>query len=270
MIRVVILAPIHNSLYARLVIIGLLREKGIDVAGIVVRSLWNFQRFKSEFRRDRSRLIRKVLDKWIRGDSRFGVKSTEDLGELSRRWNLTHKSLKSLAEESNIHYRVVRNHNQIENQNFIEALDPDLIVFTGGGLIKDNILSIPQIGVLNCHTGILPEFRGMDVVEWTAAEGRANDVGFGATLHLMDQGVDTGPILIKSNLNPTKNDSFKSIREKLEVKMVELMIEGVKGFRDNIITSHPQEKNEGRQYYVMHPRVSEFANKKLLDALNRT
>ncbi len=264
MIRVLVLAPIDNSLYARLVCYKLRQEREIQLAGIVVRSPWNFGRFLSEFNRDGFRLLRKVVDKWVRGDKRFTNEKGDNLGKLAKRWELPFASLSHLAAAYNIPYRVVADHNQPQSEDFIRRIAPDLIVFTGGGLIRQNILSIPTIGIMNCHTGILPEFRGMDVVEWTAAEGKIGDVGFGVTLHLMDKGVDTGPIIKKAPLVAENLKSFEQIRAELEVKMVESMLEGVKGFRDGSNVIRQQHKEDGRQYFVMHPRMKAYARLQLL------
>lgn len=269
MIRVIVLAPIDNSLYARLVSSQLLKEREVQVAGIIVRSPWNWRRFISEFNRDGMRLLRKIWDKWLKGDRRFNRDNSENLSALAKRWGLPYNSLKNLAKEHNIPFLIVQEHNNNRSQEFIEELTPDLIVFTGGGLIKENILNIPRVGILNCHTGILPQFRGMDVVEWTAVEGCIEDIGFGATLHLMDKGVDTGPILLKAKIDTGNFRNFENIRAKLEIRMVELMLEGVAGFRDGTLTPEPQKTEEGRQYYVMHPRMMSFARRCLLKSNKR-
>lgn len=264
MIRVAVLAPIDNSLYARLVCYRLRQEREVQLAGIVVRSPWNLNRFISEFNRDGARLLKKVFEKGLRGDNRFAENTEENLARLAENWELPFKSLKHLAKEYNIPYRVVNDHNQKRSEAFLYQVSPDLIVFTGGGLIRENILSIPSIGIMNCHTGILPEYRGMDVVEWTAAEEQAAGIGFGVTLHLMDKGVDTGPVLKAVKIDPGYAKSFEQIRTKLEVKMVELVLDGVRGFRDRSIMTKPQRAEDGRQYFVMHPRIKAFAILQLL------
>ena len=121
-----------------------------------------------------------------------------------------------------------------------------MIAFTGGGLIRKNILAIPRIGILNCHTGILPQYRGHGTwLNGTAAEGKMDPVGFGATLHLMDKGVDTGPILSKRTIPAEVGDDFTTIRERLEVLMVRLMIEGIAGLRDEKLQPQPQKSQDG-------------------------
>lgn len=263
MMKIALLAPIHNSLYARLVVHQMLAMEDIEVSAIIVRSHWNFKRFRSEFGRDGVRLLRKIYQKLVLGDVRFASSRSENLLSLARELNLSSASLKEIARQRGIPYLTTPDHNQPECVELLEKTAPQLIAFTGGGLIRRNILDIPEIGILNCHTGILPQYRGMDVVEWTAAENKIGEIGFGATLHLMDRGVDSGPIILKKTINPNPGESFAIIRERLEVLMVKLMVEGICGLRDDKLHPQLQKPLDGRQYYVMHPRVKKFTEEQL-------
>lgn len=268
MLKVTLLAPIHNSLYARLTLDALARMEDVEVSAIVVRNHLNWQRFKSEFARDGARLIGKIRQKYLLGDRRFSASNHDNLGKLAQERQLSFNSLKEFARQKEIAYRVVGDLNEPRCEALLRETAPDAVVFTGGGLLRGNILKIPKIGVLNCHTGILPQYRGMDVVEWTAAEGKAATVGFGATLHLMDTGVDSGPILLRKTINPQPGEDFNIIRERLEVVMVELMLAGIRKLRDGELQPQPQNAADGRQYYVMHPRVKQFAARMLELQLN--
>lgn len=259
MIRTAILAPIHNSLYARLVAEVLLNEKNIQICGIAVRQHWNLHRLRTEFKRDGSRLLQKIFEKYLIGDRRFSKQGNVNLAALAEASGLAHDSLRDLAADASIPYITVPNHNTPNCQDFLVKADPDVIAFTGGGLIRQELLDIPKKGILNCHTGILPEYRGMDVVEWTAAEKRIQSIGFGASLHFMDHGVDTGPILLHKKIAVEKDDTFRTIRERLEVVMVELMLEGMRKLLDGDITPQKQRIKSGRQYFLMHPRILEHA-----------
>ena len=70
-----------------------------------------------------------------------------------------------------------------------------------------------SFGVLNCHMGILPKYRGMDVVEWPFLENDRLNVGI--TCHLMDKGIDTGDILEIVKVDPKRFTSFIDLREYL-------------------------------------------------------
>ena len=267
MIKVVLLAPIQNSLYARLVSYALTKEKGVALAAIIVRSHWNIKRFGAEFNRDGSRLIRKIYQKLVIGDDRYSTNQIRNLAVLSQAWQLPYKSLNIMARKLGIEYAQVLDHNHPASVQLIKRINPDLILFTGGGIIRQPLLDIPHYGIINCHTGILPNYRGMDVVEWTALEGKIKSIGFGATLHAMDKGVDTGPILLKKQIFPNTVSTFDSIRAELEVEMVHLMIEGVRGFVNGMLHPKPQSLEEGKQYFIMHPRIKLAAETRLISGL---
>ena len=261
--RLMVMAPIDNSLYARLICASLLKEDEVQICGIIVRSHWNITRFRNEFRRDGSRLIKKVVDKYLLGDRRYLNDPDDNLSLIADSVKLKYRSLSELAKEQRIPYLKVINLNEEKSIGFMEDIEPQLILFTGGGILRKKVLEIPEIGVINCHSGILPFFRGMDVVEWTAAEDRITSIGFGVSLHIMDSGVDTGPILATKKIDLFEGDTFEKIRKRLEVTMVALMLAGVKGLRDGLISPQIQDKRAGKQYYVIHPRIKLYADDKL-------
>ena len=78
-------------------------------------------------------------------------------------------------------------------QTKIRKLNPDVLIQAGVGILRKGLLDIPSIGTLNVHMSILPLYRGMNVGEWAAFNGHRN----GCTVHLLDEGIDTGEILLQ-------------------------------------------------------------------------
>jgi len=264
MIRIVVLAPIHTSVYSRLVVHLAAQEADMEVAGVIVRTPWSWTRIRSELRRDGARLVQKVINKWLLADEKpRGEEATESLAALAQQADLPRGTLKDVCASHMIPYHIVKDHNDIQSLIVLDKIRPDVIAFTGGGLIRKDVLSIPSIGVLNCHSGMLPRYRGMDVVEWTLAEDRFDQVG--QTLHLMDSGVDTGPILLQRRLELHPGDTIASIRTRLEARMPLLMLEGLRGLRDETLRPQLQRPEDGRQYFVMHPRLRAAVERKLAE-----
>ena len=255
--RIALLAPIQNSLYSRLVAELTAREPGIELAQIVVRTPWTWARIRGELQRDGARLVRKVTNKLVLGEAAYPKDDLETLPAFAQRFGLQGKNLSDVARLHGVPLLTVNDPNEPVCEQVLKAVRPDVIVFTGGGLIRKNILSIPRLGVMNCHSALLPRFRGMDVVEWTILEGAAQDPGLGLTLHFMDSGVDTGPLLAQYRLETRPGDTIASVRRRLEPHMVELVMEGLRGLRDGTITPQSQSAEDGRQYFVMHPRLVE-------------
>lgn len=267
MLKVMLFSPIYTSLYSRLVLHGLLQESQVQVMGIVVRTPWNVQRIRSELKRDGSRLAQKFIRKFLLREKAFEGIEGENLAATARSVQLSGGTLKNMAKDQHLPYLVCRDLSDNSCENFVRQKAPDLIIFTGGGLIRQNILQIPKYGVLNCHTGILPAYRGMDVVEWTALENAIEKTGFGVSLHYMDRGVDTGPILDVKNITPVAGDTFSTIRMRLEVEMVKTMLEGIRGIASGVLQTHAQSPQAGRQYFVMHSRLKVIAEQRLRDQL---
>ncbi|MFI5349110.1 MAG: formyltransferase family protein [Elusimicrobiota bacterium] len=75
----------------------------------------------------------------------------------------------------------------------LEASTPDVIVRVSGGLLERRIYTKARLAALNVHHGQAPSIRGMWSIPWGIIEGRRDWIG--ATVHIIDEGIDTGPIL---------------------------------------------------------------------------
>lgn len=260
MMRVALLAPIASSLYSRTVASRLGAEPGIALAGIVVRTPWSLGRIRSELRRDGARLLEKVASKLILGEGGFH-RAAGDGGD--KREPKPVDTLSQIARRYDCRLVTVKDHNDPQSLAFLRALNPDMIVFTGGGLIRKDLLVIPRLGVMNCHSGMLPHYRGMDVVEWAVLEAGRPAAEVGLTVHWMDQGVDTGPILLRRKVDIQPGETIADLRRRMEPLMVEMVLAAVRGVRDGTLDPQPQRTEDGKQYFVMHPRLKDCAERRL-------
>ena len=90
---------------------------------------------------------------------------------------------------------------------------PDLVVVSGAPLLRSNIYDTPRLGSVNLHFGISPAYRGMHtlLVPWQ----RRDYEHLGATLHRIDDGVDTGPVLFRAYPDLHPADSLVAIEAKI-------------------------------------------------------
>lgn len=96
--------------------------------------------------------------------------------------------------------------NDPEFMDLIGQLSPDLVFLCGCRIVSPSVLRRLEVPVVNYHAGITPEYRGMNGGYWSLAEG---DVGnFGATVHLVDSGLDTGAVLGQIKLTPQPGDAI--------------------------------------------------------------
>ena len=92
----------------------------------------------------------------------------------------------------------------------------------------------------------------MDVVESPILEGRRGNVG--ATVHVMDEGLDTGPIIQRADFNPNSCSSLGSLRNQIAGLMPLVAIDSALGLCSGRLTPQSQDKC-GRQYYFIHPKL---------------
>ena len=103
--------------------------------------------------------------------------------------------------------------NQREFVEFLKQESPDLIVVAAyGQILKREVLEIPKWGCINVHASLLPRYRGADPIRWMLLRGEKEA---GVSIMLMDEGMDTGPILGQKALPIEVEDNYGSLTKKL-------------------------------------------------------
>jgi methionyl-tRNA formyltransferase len=240
----------------------MLIQRGIIVSSIYVRKLINPGRILSEYRRDGSRLFKKVWKKLFLRQAAYQNGNFENILDFRKRNNISITRLDDFRSRYGIPVTFCSDLNNPEVVNGLRELQPDLVVFTGGGLISQDVLTNSGNGVLNCHMGVLPLYRGMDVVEWPILNGNFNQIGI--SVHFMDKGVDTGDILCVKQIQPLKSETIQNLRDRIEPIMCKTLVDTCIDFLNGNLQRRSQNNLDGKQYFKMHPRLQEIAGDKLI------
>ncbi|MBQ8934677.1 MAG: methionyl-tRNA formyltransferase [Lachnospiraceae bacterium] len=127
----------------------------------------------------------------------------------------------------------------------IRELKPDVIVVTAyGRILKKELLEIPRFGCINVHASLLPRWRGAAPIQWSVIEG---DAEVGVTTMQMDEGLDTGDILLVRKMIPAPDETGGSLFDKLAALGGELIVETLKCLEEGTLTPVPQ-KDGGSCY----------------------
>lgn len=95
----------------------------------------------------------------------------------------------------------------------ISTLQPDLIVVAAyGKILPGSLLNFPPMGTVNVHGSLLPKYRGAAPIQWALINGEAET---GVTIMQMDEGMDTGDILLPEKLPITDEDTAGTLFDKL-------------------------------------------------------
>lgn len=138
---------------------------------------------------------------------------------------------------------------------------PDLAVAAGSGILRESILSVPTIGTLGAHMGLLPQLRGMNVAEWSVLLGQP----VGCSVFWIDNGIDTGPIVATSTLDTGECETVARLRERVNDAQLALLDDVMREIVEHGRAPAPanQLPQEGRQYFRMHPDLLQIVQKLL-------
>jgi methionyl-tRNA formyltransferase len=219
---------------------------------------------------DRGTLARKIAQWGPRESARYAwtkLASRENSNQrairnphLERFLSNQGKTLRNL-HEAGAAYKfpvlVCRDQNSPEAVAQVQQWSADAAVFTGGNILRSALRAATRLGVLNAHLALLPQIRGMSSPEWSLL----CNVPLGITIHLMDSGIDTGPILLQQKYQlAAPCDSMIELRNRMIAVSVELIEKTLVGLEDGSLRPRPQsDLDRDHQYFVAHDFLKELA-----------
>jgi len=121
----------------------------------------------------------------------------------------------------------------------VKSLTPDLIVVAAyGQLLRPALLALPAQGCINVHASLLPKYRGAAPINWALIRGERVT---GVTIMLIDETLDTGPILLQSALAIDPSDDAGTLQERLAVCGAETLLRTLDGMASHTLTAVPQD-----------------------------
>lgn len=123
-------------------------------------------------------------------------------------------------------------------QNLRACAADFFVVVAYGQLLSAEILEMPRLGCINVHGSLLPKYRGAAPLQWAIANGEAET---GITTMLMDIGMDTGAMLLKTATPISLLDTCHTLGDRLAQAGAELLIQTLHQRQDHLLTPIPQE-----------------------------
>lgn len=124
-------------------------------------------------------------------------------------------------------------------KNQLSGIAPDAIIVVGyGRIIPPWMLQLPRFGNINVHGSLLPKYRGAAPVQWAIANG---DIVTGVTTMRLDEGLDTGDILLQREIPISVEDTAVTVAPRLAALGADLLIETLHGLEQGSITPVKQD-----------------------------
>ncbi len=143
-----------------------------------------------------------------------------------RGMKMTISPVKEFALEKNL--KILQPSKVRKNEEFIEGIkgmQPDLLcVVAYGKILPKELLDIPKYGAINVHGSLLPQYRGAAPIQWAVLNG---DKKTGITTMFMDEGMDTGDMILKEETEIGDNETTGELWERLSKIGSKLLVETI-------------------------------------------
>ncbi|HVP52000.1 MAG TPA: methionyl-tRNA formyltransferase [Terriglobales bacterium] len=132
--------------------------------------------------------------------------------------------------------------NNLEFRAQLEALKPEAIIVVGyGRIIPKWMIDLPRHGNINLHASLLPKYRGAAPIQWAIARG---ETVTGVTTMRIDEGLDTGDILLQCETPIDPEDTAVTLSPRLAEMGAELMLETLRGLETGTVQPRKQDHTE--------------------------
>ena len=161
----------------------------------------------------------------------------------------------NFAKKYNINYLKYEN---INSKEFIEKVSKykcDLFVsMSFNQIFKSEIINLPKYKIINCHAGKLPFYRGRNILNWALIN---DEKEFGITVHYVDEGIDTGDIILQRSYKITDEDSYKTLLERAYTSCADILYDTIKIFKKGIPLSIKQKDINPVGFYCSQRKIGD-------------
>lgn len=152
-----------------------------------------------------------IFSKVFSALSTFGFRFVFRYGSLAL-WNIWKK--RSITQILSTHkVSMIKMHGNINSDNSLDKINelkPDLIIsIAGNQIFRKKLINIPSLGLLNLHSALLPKYRGLMPSFWVL---KNNECQTGVSVFFVDEGIDSGPIIVQKKIKIHNISQFELIR----------------------------------------------------------
>ncbi len=166
-----------------------------------------------------------------------------------------------MAEKHNIRRIEVSAHNGAACEEALKEVRPDLMALGNCNIIRPHIYNLAKEGCINTHPGLLPLVRGVFPVVWAVY----HDHPSGCCTHLVDEKLDTGPILYNEEFPVYRGDTIENLLEKACYLAGKLIVRAYNDYCTDGLKAMPQTPGDGNYYSKPSEEVFSAAAQKMKD-----
>ena len=159
---------------------------------------------------------------------------------------------------------------KVKDTEAVETLrkfDADVFVVAAfGQILSEEILTMPKYGCINIHASLLPKYRGSAPIQWAIINGERTT---GVTIMQMDKGIDTGDMLMKTEVEIDERETGDSLHDKLAQAGAKLIVEALPKIESGDVTPVKQNDEESCYAKMLQKSMSRIDWQQSAKALDR-
>ena len=182
------------------------------------------------------------LETLIQGPDEVVAVVTQPDREKGRGRRVVASPVKEVALQKGLSILQPEKAKEVSFQEELKGFGADLFVVAAyGQLLPKTVLSLPKYGAINIHASLLPKYRGSAPIAWAILKGEKKT---GITTMLMDEGMDTGDILLQSDIPIHENETTETLQGRLASLGAQLLSETLEKMKKGEIRPAPQDHSK--------------------------
>ncbi|MDA9651248.1 formyltransferase family protein [Pelagibacteraceae bacterium] len=163
------------------------------------------------------------------------------------RYDVQDPVLKRWAKKLGVDYIPLKDINSKDSITKIASYEADILVsMSFNQIIKKPLINLTKYKFINCHAGKLPFYRGCNVLNWVLINGEDK---FGVTVHYIDEGIDTGDIIMQEVSPISENDDYASILKRATKLCSELLFKSLINIKNSSVKTIKQSSIDPKGSY---------------------
>lgn len=135
----------------------------------------------------------------------------------------------------------------------LKSLSPECIVVVAyGKILPKSILDYPVYGCINVHASLLPKYRGAGPIQWSIINGEKET---GITTMYMDEGMDTGDMILKKRTIIDENETAGDLHDRLSLLGAEALLETLQCIQDGSMLREPQDHSKASYAPMLSKKI---------------
>ena len=171
------------------------------------------------------------------------------------RYDTQDKTLKQYCKRYDIDYKKNKNVNSTEFIQELSKYQCDLFVsMSFNQIFKNELINLTRHKIINCHAGKLPFYRGRNVLNWALIN---DETEFGITVHYIDEGIDTGDIILQDVYPIDDNDDYSTLLAKSYDGCASILYRAVCLFKNGTVIGKKQADIHSTGFYCSQRKMGD-------------